>query len=423
MDTFELFQRLSLALAIGFLIGVERGWQQRGEAAGERTAGLRTHALGGLLGGVAGALALELGPGGGVAIASAFALYAGTIALYRYRETGRDGTFGATTAVAAMLSFLIGAYAVVGDMAAAAAAGAATAGMLALKNVLHTWLGRIAWPELRSALVLAAMTFLLLPVLPNRAIDPFGAVNLHTVWLSTVLIAGISFAGYLAVKLAGERLGILATGLAGGVASSTAATLMLARLARAHPETGGLLAAGAILAGAVMMARVILLVAVVRFPLLQQIAAPVAAAGLTLGAGALLLTRRHRRTPPGHEALALANPFDFFEVLRLGALLAVLGLAAGAATAKAGVSGAYAVAAISGLVDVDAVTLAVARIDPGQLAQQAAGQAILVAVAVNTISKAAMAAVAGGRSVALPMFAASVVALAAGTAVHLFAGS
>ena len=158
MDTIELFQRFSIALAIGLLIGLERGWQAREDTEGERAAGVRTLALAALLGAVWAAIALSFGKEGATSLALAFAAFAVAIILFRYRETEHEQSFGATTVVAAMLAFALGAFAVLGDMAAAAAAGVAATGLLAVKALLHSWVARLTWPELRSVLVLLVMS-------------------------------------------------------------------------------------------------------------------------------------------------------------------------------------------------------------------------------------------------------------------------
>jgi uncharacterized membrane protein (DUF4010 family) len=173
VDTFELVGRLAVALAVGLVIGIERGWTQRDEAEGERAAGLRTHALSGLLGGIWGALALNNGQGGVIALALAFSAFTAALAVFRYREMVRNNTYGATTLVAAMLAFALGALAVVGNQKAAAAAGVATALLLALKAVSHAWVKRLTWEELRAGLILLAMTVILLPLLPDRELSPW----------------------------------------------------------------------------------------------------------------------------------------------------------------------------------------------------------------------------------------------------------
>jgi uncharacterized membrane protein (DUF4010 family) len=209
VDTFELIQRLAVALAIGLVIGIERGWKQREEAEGDRAAGLRTHTLSGLLGGIWGALAVAASDRGAgtVALGIAFLAFAAVIGTFRYREMVRDQSFGATTVVAAMIAFALGALAVMGDVTAAAAAGVATALLLALKAALHEWLKKLTWEELRAGLILAAMTVILLPLLPDREVARWFPVNPREVWLLTILIAALSFAGYVAIRMAGATRG------------------------------------------------------------------------------------------------------------------------------------------------------------------------------------------------------------------------
>jgi uncharacterized membrane protein (DUF4010 family) len=414
MDTLELFQRLSLSLAIGLLIGLERGWQAREEPEGERAAGLRTLALTGVLGGVWAAVARQLGPGGGLALGLAFAVAGGTLVLFRYRETSHEGTFGATTAMAGLVAFALGAFAVLGDMSAAAAAGVAVTGLLALKNVLHGWLRQLTWVELRSGLMLLAMTFLALPVLPNRTLDPLGAVNPFEIWLLTVMLAVISFAGYIAIKLTGERRGIVLTGLAGGLASSTAVTLTLARLGRERDDRPDLLAGGTLIAGATMMLRVLVLAGIVETAMLARLALPLGLAGVAMAGLGLLLIRRVEAAGVEGTELTLANPLDLAAVLKFGALLTSVGVLARLATRFAGSAGAYALAALSGLADVDAITLSMARLAGSTLDMGTAAGAVLTAVAVNTVAKAVLGWWAGGPSFGLRLAVAAAVALAAG---------
>ena len=416
MDTNELFQRLGLALAIGLLIGLERGWQARQEAEGERAAGLRTHALIALLGGVFGAIAIQLADGAGLLLGLAFAVAGGTVVLFRFRETAYDGTLGATTAVAALLAFALGVLAVVGDRAAAAAAGVAVAGLLALKGALHAWVRRLTWPELRSVLMLAAMSAILLPVLPRQPIDPMGAINPFEIWLLTVMIAVISFAGYVSIKLTGAQRGIALTGIAGGLASSTAATLTLARLAGGHPAQSGLMAGGALLAGATMMARVIVIAGVVEWRLATWLLLPLgAAAAATALAGVVLIMRPHGDSNGSDPAeIAPGNPLDIAAILKFGALLTAVGVLTHFATLYAGTAGAYAIAALSGIADVDAITLSMARMGSGNLGLEAAAVAVLIAVGVNTLAKAALGWFAGGCAFGLRLTWAAALALAIG---------
>ena len=377
MDTFDLIQRMAVALAIGLVIGIERGWQQREEAEGERAVGLRTHALAGLLGGAWGAIARGTGDWGVVALGLAFMTFAGAIVIFRLRELEHDKTFGATTVVAAMIAFALGAMAVLGNQMVAAAAGVVAAVLLALKTVLHKWLKKLTWEELRAGLILLAMTVILLPVLPDREIATWLPINPREVWLLTILIAALSFAGYVAIRVAGPQLGIPLSGIAGGLVSSTATTLNMARLAHQHPERTKLFASAILLSSAVMMLRVIFLVGVINASLLQLIAPALLLAVLAQGAIAGTLGNWARGTETVAQPLTLKNPFD------IGVVLA---------------GGAVALAAISGTFDVDAISLSLARLVPGGLDANTAAYAILIAVIANSLTKIVLAWTTGGAA-------------------------
>lgn len=420
METAELFERLSVALAIGVLIGVERGWTLRDDPEGGRTAGLRTFALSGLLGGVIAALAMRL-EAGAVLLGLAFAVFGLALAMFRYREMVHDRTYGATTLVAGLLTFALGALAVVADPVVAAAAGVAVAALLALKSALHAWLREITWPELRSALVLLAMTVILLPILPDRAMGPWQALNPRELWLMTILIAAISATGYVAIKLMGERRGIAASAVAGGLVSSTAVTLTYARLARAHADQTALLSAGAVLSGGTMMGRIAVVAGLVNSALLPWLLPPLAVAGIAMLVGAVVLMRMDASGTQQAE-LDLKSPFEVSTVLQFGVLLALVMLAAQGLVQWAGGHGAVVLAALSGIADVDALTLSMARLGGDKLSLETAASAILVAAAVNTVSKSVLAALAGGRMPGAHVAVASMAALLCAVAVLPLSG-
>jgi len=396
VDTSQLIERLTVALAIGLVIGIERGWKQREEPEGDRTAGLRTHALAGLLGGIWGALTAQFGEAGVIALALAFATFAGAVVFFRYREMVHDDTYGATTVVAAMLAFVLGAFAVVGDVTAAAAAGVATALLLALKSALHEWVKRLTWEELRAGLILAAMTVILLPLLPDREFSQWFPANPREVWLLTILIAAFSFVGYVAIRYAGPHVGVLLSGIAGGLVSSTAVTLSMARLAHEYPERRRLFAAAIMLASGIMMLRVIVLVAIVNIELLALVALPLVLAALAQALIAGYFADWTWQDSPPEKPLDLKNPFDLVTVLQFGALLAVIMAFAQLMSEWAGSEGAIGFAALSGLADVDAISLSLARLAPDGLSSSSAAIAILVAVVSNSIAKIALGVTAGG---------------------------
>jgi uncharacterized membrane protein (DUF4010 family) len=414
METNEAFLRLAVALAIGLLIGIERGWLERREEEGERTAGIRTHALLGLLGGVWGLLAEASGQAGIIALSIAFTVVVAVLAVFRLREITKAGTYGATTIVAGMLAFALGAFAGWGNMPAAAAAGVATAGLLALKSGLHKWLRNLTWQELRATLLLLAMSVILLPILPDRDMGPFEALNPRHLWLLTVLLAAVSFAGYIAVKLAGERSGIIMTGIAGGLVSSTAVTMTLAKLARDHPVQSRLCLAGMVMASGMMVLRVLTVVGVLNGELLAAIWAPLVAGGAVLWLSGAFFVGRDPADNGTRPALKLVNPFELKEVLMWGAAIAVITLLSKAASVWLGGQGVLASAAVVGIIDVDAITLSMTELARGSLGINWAAAALLLAIAVNTVTKAVYAWIGGGQPIGTRYLLIAGLALVAG---------
>ena len=405
MTLNDLALRLALALAIGFVIGLERGWHERNEEEGHRTAGLRTFSLIGLMGGVFGALSLE---GDRILLASGFVTLGAALAAFMWREGQHQHDFSATTLVAALLTFALGAFAVLGNSQAAAGAGIAAVMILANKQSLHGWVERLTWVELRSGVLLAAMTFIALPLLPDRALDPWGALNPHDLWLMTILIAAVSFAGYAAVKIAGPQRGLILAAALGGLFASTAVTLSLARLAKTNATHLKTLAGGILASGCVMLVRVLVVTGLINQPLAIRLAPVLLTAAASLALIALLLIRAdHNGKTRDGKGLDLKNPFDLLEVLRFGALLTGVMLAVVFARQVWGEAGLLSLAALSGLADVDALTLSVAKLGE---ASPVAVSAIMLTVAVNSVAKSVYAGVAGGMQLGLMVFGATVAA-------------
>jgi uncharacterized membrane protein (DUF4010 family) len=255
MEFRELISRLALALGIGLLLGLERGWRAREERPGGRAAGIRTFALSSMLGGVIGSIGQALGgAGGGIAIGLGFLSYALATAVFCLEENRAEKNLSATTWVAAMLAFALGAYSMIGDTAAVAGSAVAATIVLALRESLHGWIEKITWPELRSGLLLLAMSFIALPILPSEPIGPFGGIDLRESWIIAMVLAAASFLGYVAVKELGAGNGVLLAGAAGGLVSSTAIAVSNAQRAAAKESSPSLLAAAVGVASAVMFA-------------------------------------------------------------------------------------------------------------------------------------------------------------------------
>jgi uncharacterized membrane protein (DUF4010 family) len=413
MDLQDLISRLALAFGIGLLIGLERGWRRRGARPGSRAAGIRTFAISGLLGGVIAALAQAGGGvgsvGGALFLGLAFATYGVVITLFSRDENVSIGTLSATTAVAGMLTFALGAYALIGDMRIAAGAAVATAVVLALREELHGWVEKITWPELRSGLVLLAMTFIGLPIMPGEPIGPFGGVNLREVWIIAIVLAGVSFLGYAAVKYFGARRGLILAAAAGGLASSTAVTIANARRAAAGEGAPRLLASGVAIASGVMFLRVGGIVTALNPALLVLVAPALAAAALVALGFALAWMFWAGAGPKDYRSVDFRNPFDFLSVVGFALFLGVIIVLGHAVGETFGATGAVAGAVVVGLADVDAVTVSMLRLTPDTLTRAQAAVAILAAVASDTVSKVAI-----GAAIGRGWFAADLAAMAAG---------
>jgi uncharacterized membrane protein (DUF4010 family) len=416
MDAEELIRRLAAALAIGLLVGTERHWRERQEAAGRRTAGVRTFALTGLLGGVMAVLALALGqPGGALLLGFGLAALLAAQLPFALREADAENKVSATGLVAALGTYSLGAMAVLADMAVAGAAAVAMTAILAARESLHELMTRITWAELRSALVLLSMTLLVMPLVPDEPIDLLGGLNPSKIWGLAILLAAISYLGYLAVRLMGPERGLVLSGAAGGLVSSTAVAISNARAA-AEGGVALALAAGALIAGAVSCLRTVAIVFFIASDVAWLLVLPlgVAALGMTL-AGLALARRANAAGPP---AAPPENPFELAAVLKIALLLAAVALASRLAAEKLGSAAVLAVAALTGLADVDAVALSVPLLAPATLSLQTAAQAVLAAVGVNICAKAAYALVLGGGRFGTVYAALSVSAGAAGAAIH-----
>lgn len=386
----SLMLRLAAALAIGLLVGIERGWQDRDAPPGSRTAGIRTYGLSGFLGAL---LAVLSGPlGGPLLFGFGFFAFALVFAWFKTREAEHDQDFSVTGVIAALVVFALGGLCMVGDPIAAAAGGVATAGLLASREVLHRLLARLSWGELRSALLLLAMTVIVLPLLPDRAIDPFGGVNPREIWLFTVLTAAISFAGYAAIRLAGPARGILLSALAGALASSTAVTIAFARRAKSG-EPARLLAGGAALAGCVSILRVLTIATLVAPGAVADLAPGAGAGAIIFALGGLALMRQRRAETMA--APALGNPFELRPLLLFALAFAAVAAASGWLTHLIGSGGIFVTSGLVGLVDMDVAVLSAARLSGGALSPATAAQAILLALAVNALARVAYGALAG----------------------------
>lgn len=387
---------LASALAIGLLIGLERGWRERGAADGERIAGFRTHGLIGLLGGIA----ALVDPGSGIIVAAGLLSVALLLRPAFKEQIEETRSVGATSMIAALAAFGLGAVAGFGDVALAAAGGVLAVLILWLREPLHDLLRRIEAAELGAFLRLLLLTLVVLPVLPDQPMGPYGAFNPRLFWWMVILISALGFAGYVCVRTFGERHGTRVFGLFGGLVSSTATTASFARLARSAPDSTRSLSGAMMISWMVMIVRTAVLAGIFSPAVLFQLAGPLTSMLVTAGLFAVL--SNNERSVPGTE-MKLENPLELGSALLFACVLVVALFLSKVAAEEVGAVGVYGVAFLAGAADIDVVTLSISSVLESGISVKSAALAVVIAACANTVLKAGIASYGGGafRSYAL----------------------
>ncbi len=415
MDDPQTLFRLALALSIGLLIGLERGWKERSAHGGLRVAGIRTFALISLLGALWALLAETIGV---VLLGIAFLAFAIVMITAHVLSTFHDQDYGITTTVASLLTFALGAAAVHFEPILVSITAVVVATVLGIKPILHRWVLALERRDLYAIFQMLLISVVLLPVLPNRDMGPCDAINPYVLWLMVVLIAGVSFTGYFAIKVFGHRLGLVLTSIFGGLVSSTAVTLSFARMASSKPEYHRVLTAGVLVAAGTMFPRTLLLAALLSSAVAWKLLAPMAVMAVVCYSVALWFWHTARaEVELEHESPG--NPLELKSALMFGALLAVVMVLARALREWLGDAGIYLLGALSGITDVDAVTLSVSKMSQTDLPAEVASGAIVVAAVVNTVVKGCIAFGIARSRMGWQVFGALVVVAAAGALVSM----
>ena len=390
---------LIVPLAIGLLIGTERGWSHRHQSDDKLIAGIRTFGLAGLLGGIAAMMASMFQFFTWVMIFGGFVLL--VVAAY-VGDLKDNPDRGLTTEIALLLTFLLGSLSVLGYMGMASGLAVVIALLLSLKDVLHTGLRKLTGEELSGALKLLFISLVMLPVLPNEGMGPWAIFNPYSIWWMVVLISALGFAAYVAMKVAGLNYGLLLTALLGGVVSSTAMTLTLSKM---HTQTSlrTILAAGLLLTSALMFPRVLVEISLINPGLTDQLAAPLLVAGTVYVLGAIALAILATRQPINlsESTQLLHNPFEIGPAIRFALLLTAIVFLVEAGRRYLGDAGVLVIATISGLTDVDAITLSLSKAALRDLDAQTAVIGIGLAVISNSLVKAGLIILVGGNELAL----------------------
>jgi uncharacterized membrane protein (DUF4010 family) len=408
---------LAVALLLGAIIGLERGWDAREQKSGERIAGIRTFSLIGLLGGISAVLAQEI-------TAWAFPvllLSVVAMAIVGYSERlDHIRNFSITGMVGMVLTFCFGAIAVAVDPVMATTAAVITAIILDNKEEIHGWVHKLKAHELDAGLKLLVISVVMLPLLPNEPMGPGGVLNPREIWWMVVMIASISFVGYFAMRMAGTSKGILFTSLFAGLSSSTALTLHFARQADQHPALSAQFATGILIACGTMFPRILVYCFVINRELLPSLIWPVVVMAMLLYAPAILIWRRNSGTSQVSQPTLNQNPLDLKSALVFGILLTAILLLGDFLKNWLGDTGIYMLAATSGIADVDAITLSLTRMSNNGLAMDAAVMGIVIAAATNNLVKSGMAWVIGNRQTGLYVAGPMLLSLGAGLLVAWF---
>lgn len=410
------FEGIALGLALGLLVGVQRGWVLRDAAPGSRFAGIRTYGLIGMAGGIAGALyASAQGP------ATVLLAAAAVLILFGYYRATRPGSVSGTASIAGLLTLACGFLTGSGEMILGSVVGVAMVLLLTMRSRLHGWISHLQEHEILAIARLALISMVILPLLPDQGYGPYGAWNPRQIWLVVVLVSGFSFLGYFAGKLLGPARGTIALAAAGSVVSSTAVTVALAARVSEAGEEAAAFKAGVCVASVVMMLRVIVLVALLAPFALGHLALHLAPALLASAAPAVWYMRRLQRDEGASAAeLGLRNPFDLGPALVLAGLVMATSVAARWVLAHYGDAGLAAVLAVSGSVDVDSAIITLGTLPEGAIAPKLAAAVLCAPVILNSVLKGVLVLSIGGwasaRDMALPLFvSAALIALALAT--------
>ena len=379
--TAVMLERLLVALMIGVLIGLDR---ERAEVRKARQifAGVRTFPLVALAGAIPVLLVDRVGPLLGAVSLLAIA----AIAVVSYVRSSATGDVGATTEVAAVATFLLGALAGAGQLVVAGASGVAVAVLLVAKPKLEAFSRALTPEELTAALELAVISVIVLPVLPNRGYGPWHVLNPREIWLVVVLVTALSFVGFVAMRLLGERRGMQVTGAVGGLVSSTAVTMAMAERSRSDERMGRAAATAAVVASSIMPLRMAVLAGAVNAGILPRLL-PVIGAMALVGLVAAWVLSRRRPDEADETGTRIRNPFSVIAALSFAAIYGVVLLVVHGAGAYFGAGGTYAAAGLSAVADVDAVTIAFSRLGPGAGGWQMPAAAVTVAAVTNTLVK------------------------------------
>ena len=409
LNTADLYG-YCVAFAVGLLIGIERE-RSKGEGPLRAAAGVRTFILLAL----AGAIAQQVG-GVGIAIGGAFVALA---ALASYRHS-RSEDPGLTTEVAMLVTFLLGVLAMTA-LPVAAGLGVVVAMVLASKSRLHNFTRKtLTEQELHDALLLAAAAVVVLPLLPDHAIDPWQALNPHTLWMLVVLVMAINAAGYVALRMLGPGAGLALAGFIGGFVSSTATIAAMGDRARASPQWLAQCVSAALCSNIPTILMLAVVTGALSLPLLATLMWPLIFAGLAALLSAWIVHARSASTEVENRTVAPGRPFEPRHALMFVAIVSAILLLSTGVHRWLGDSGVQIAAGVAGIADLHAAAASVAQLVANGAIDVGDGRwPVFIALITNSLSKLLMAGLRGGRAFLLRLLP-GVIAIVAAFAVGLW---
>jgi uncharacterized membrane protein (DUF4010 family) len=383
----DVFVTLGISLGVGLLIGLQR---ERVEAG---VGGIRTFPLISLFGTLCGLLAAKLG--WGVLLAGFLSVIGVLVISNLAKLRGENPDPGQTTEVAVLLTFAIGAYLVEGSRAVAFVVAGITVVLLYLKQPMHQVVGKMGEHDVAAVMKFVVISLIVWPLLPNRAFGPYQVLNPYDIWRMVVLIVALSLTGYVAYKIWGQRAGTFLAGILGGLISSTATTVSYARRSKHAPQAQKLTAFVILTASVVAYVRVLVEIAVVAGGSFNRMAGPLIAMAAWMAAISAIAFWIFRG---GTEELPeLSNPAELKSALIFAAIYAAIIFAVGGAKERLGSGALYGIAIISGLTDMDAITLSIARmVEQDRINTDNGWHLILVASLANLVFKAGVGTFLGG---------------------------
>lgn len=386
----HLLLALVLSAGLGALVGILRQWTDWSQHhRDDAVAGARTFALWAMLGCISTAVVPDAGP---VLLVTLLGLV-GAHQIVLVARLARHRA-GATSFAAILLTILAGALVARGRFNAAIVMVAVTAIVLGVKRPVHAWTRAFTGADMRVALQFLAVTGVILPIVPDKAYGPYAAFNPYSTWLMVVLISGIGFAAYVVMRWAGERAGILIASVFGGLASSTASALAFTRRSRDEPRLAAQCAIGVIISSVIMFVRVDVIVAFFNPALAVNLITPFVVMVVPPLALAGVVWMRHRG-PPAAGVPAVANPLNLGAALKFGVLYAVIAFLVKYARGAGWHAGILPLSFVSGLSNLDAITLSLARGGGHAGAAEHTAAALVIATVANTVLKAGIALVFG----------------------------